>query len=134
MRGMRVGQTLEVVPGLLSLTSVRNRGVAFGMFSDLPPEWGPWIFSLISLAAVGVLAGLLATLPHEDRSQRLAVTSVIGGALGNLIDRVRHGEVIDFVDVYWGDWHWPAFNVADSAITIGACLLVLGVFRSPPEA
>jgi signal peptidase II len=128
-----VGDTLPVIPGFFSLTYVRNRGGAFGLMADLPEGWRVGFFVAFALLTVAGLAWMLRETPREDLVQRLALTSVIGGAIGNLYDRVRYGEVVDFLDVYVRAWHWPAFNVADSFITCGVVLLVCGSLRSSPH-
>ncbi|MGB0749594.1 MAG: signal peptidase II [Magnetospiraceae bacterium] len=111
-------RTIEILP-FLNIVLVWNTGVSFGLFSS----GERWI--LIGLVCL-IAAGLTFWLFRIDRRPlALAVGSVIGGAIGNVIDRIVHGAVVDFVDIYVGDWHWPAFNVADSAIVIGAGLLLL---------
>lgn len=124
-----VGDTVPVIPGFFSLTYVRNRGGAFGLMADLPETWRVGFFVAFAVLTVAGLAWMLRETPREDLVQRLALTGVIGGAIGNLYDRVRYGEVVDFLDVYVRDWHWPAFNVADSFITCGVVLLLLGSLR-----
>ncbi|MFN2378556.1 MAG: signal peptidase II [Candidatus Binatia bacterium] len=131
VQGWQLGESTEVVPGFFSLTYLRNRGAAFGLFADLPEAWRVSFFVVFALATLAALVWMLRTSPREDVAQRLALTAVIGGAIGNLWDRVRYGEVVDFLDVYVRDWHWPAFNVADSFITCGVILLVLASLRSP---
>lgn len=113
----------EVVPltNNLNLTYVRNTGAAFSIFSELPP----WVFVLLG---VGVSIGIIVWLRRNLFGQRLvavALCLIMGGALGNVVDRVRHGFVVDFVDFHIGQWHYAAFNVADMAICAGAALLIL---------
>jgi signal peptidase II len=113
------------IVGCLSLTCVRNTGSAFGLFANQA-------FLLTLVAIVGLLAILLfyRYLPKSSILGSLALGLVFGGAVGNLIDRLRLGYVTDFIDVrLWHDFHWPAFNVADSAITVGAIVLVVFIFR-----
>lgn len=129
-----LGDTVAIIPGFFSLTYVRNRGGAFGLFSDLPEAWRVTFFVIFAVATVAALVWMLRSTPRSDVLQRFAITSVIGGAGGNLYDRLRYGEVIDFLDVYVGDWHWPAFNVADSFISVGVVLLLLASFRTVPQA
>jgi signal peptidase II len=129
----QLGDTTPIVPGFFSLTYLRNRGGAFGLFAGLPETWRVAFFVVFALATVAALIWMLRTTPREDRTQRLALTWVIGGALGNLYDRVLYGEVVDFLDVYVGDWHWPAFNVADSFITCGVVLLLVGSFMTSAQ-
>ncbi|HXH85143.1 MAG TPA: signal peptidase II [Candidatus Tectomicrobia bacterium] len=119
------GVSVAVIDGLVALTLVHNRGLAFGLLAGLPAAWR-WVVVALSLVALVVLARVaLRVLPTGGWPGRLAVGLVFGGAVGNLIDRARFGAVVDFVDVHWRDWHWPAFNVADSAITVGVALLAL---------
>lgn len=125
-----LGESIDIVAGLFALTSVRNRGGAFGLLSTLPEAWRVAFFVVFALGTMGALIWMLAQTKREDRWMRIALTGVIGGALGNLIDRVRFGEVVDFLDVYVNDWHWPTFNVADSFITCGLIVLLLVTARS----
>jgi signal peptidase II len=120
---------LVIIPDFLHLVLVMNPGVAFGIFAGVPPRlrWMVTVFSLLALALLASLA--LRILPRGSLVNRLAVGLVFGGAAGNLLDRWRHGAVVDFLDVFWRSYHWPAFNVADSAITVGVCLLALGLAR-----
>ena len=122
----KLGESLPVIPCFFSLTYLRNRGGAFGLFSDLPEGWRVAFFVVFAVVTVAALVWMLRSTARSDFVQRLALTAVIGGAAGNLWDRVRDGEVVDFFDVYVRDWHWPAFNVADSFISCGVVLLILG--------
>ncbi|WP_347262081.1 signal peptidase II [Rudaea sp.] len=123
-------QPHAVIPGLLNWTLAFNTGAAFSFLHD-ESGWQRWLFSLLAIVVSGVLVRWLATIPRGDWRNALPLSLVIGGALGNLIDRLRFGQVTDFIDAYWGDAHFPAFNVADSAITIGAVLLIwFGIFAS----
>ena len=125
-----LGQSLVVIPGLFSLTYVRNRGGAFGLLAGLPEAWRVAFFVVFAVATVAALVWMLRGTARDDLVQRVALTGVIGGAVGNLWDRIRYGEVVDFLDVYAGDWHWPAFNVADSFISCGVVLLLVGSMRA----
>ncbi len=129
----RIGETHPIVPEIFSLTYVRNRGGAFGLMSDLPETWRVAFFVIFAIATVSALVWMLRSTPRGDVLQRFALTAVIGGAAGNLYDRVRYGEVVDFLDVYYRDWHWPAFNVADSFISCGVVLLLIGSLRQTRE-
>jgi signal peptidase II len=112
-----------VIPDLFHLVLVMNPGVAFGIFAGVPSGWR-WIVTLFSLTALMLLASLaFRVLPRGSVVARVAIGLVFGGAAGNLLDRWRFGAVVDFIDVFWRGYHWPAFNVADSAITVGVCLL-----------
>jgi signal peptidase II len=128
---MTLHESRVVIEGLVHLTYVRNRGAAFGLFSDADLPFQSVLFSAVSLLALGAIAVYFVKLPDRSRLARMALALVMGGALGNLIDRARLGSVIDFVDVFWGPHHWPAFNVADSAISVGVVLLVLDMLRAP---
>lgn len=126
---MDLFDSLPVVPGLFSITYVRNPGAAFGLFAELGDMARLGLLVGVSLLAVALLSAFFLRSPHADRVSRVAAVLVMGGAVGNLIDRVRFGEVIDFLDVYVARYHWPAFNLADSAITIGIGLFVVGAWR-----
>lgn len=125
METLPVGGEIRTLPGFFSLVHYRNEGAAFGMFSDLESPMRE-IF-LIGVAALCVIALIwfIRDTPPEERAQRFAAGAIIGGALGNLYDRLAYGNVVDFLDFYWNGYHWPAFNVADSFITCGAILLVV---------
>jgi len=119
------GLPVPVIDGWLSLTLVMNPGLAFGLLGTVPTAWR-WIVALLSIVALGTLARVaLGVLPTGGWRGRLALGLIFGGAVGNLLDRARFGAVVDFIDVYWHAWHWPAFNVADSAISVGVVLLAL---------
>ena len=128
------GLPVPLVEGLLALTLVMNPGLAFGIFAATPPEWR-WLVALLSLSALSVLALLsVRLLPAGGWPAAVSLGLIFGGAVGNLIDRGRFGAVVDFIDFHWQGYHWPAFNVADSAITTGVGLLVLRLLirrRSP---
>jgi signal peptidase II len=119
------GHPLVLADDWLSLTLVMNPGLAFGLLGTIQPAWR-WTVAALSIAALIVLARVaLRVLPTGGATGVLAVGLIFGGAVGNLIDRARFGAVVDFVDVHWQTWHWPAFNVADSAISVGVALLAL---------
>lgn len=122
---LALGVPVALVDDLLSFTLVMNPGLAFGLLGSVPRTWR-WVVAALSLVALAVLARVaLRVLPAGGWVGQLAIGFIFGGAVGNLIDRARFGAVVDFVDVHWRDWHWPAFNVADSAITVGVALLAL---------
>jgi signal peptidase II len=116
----------EPVPVLpfLNFTLVYNKGAAFGFLSTAS-GWQNLFFIGVALVATAVILYLLRRTDARDRWMAAALMLILGGAIGNLVDRLVYGHVVDFIDVYYGTWHWPAFNVADSAITIGATLIVL---------
>jgi len=128
------GRPVPVIDGFFSLTLVTNPGLAFGMLSTTPPGWR-WVVALLSIGALTVLAVVgLRMLPGGGRLTPLALGLIFGGAVGNLIDRGRFGAVVDFLDFYWRSYHWPAFNAADSAITVGVALLALRLLTAPSSS
>ena len=128
------GESRVVVPGLFSLTHLRNPGGAFSVLDDLPPLWGRLFFICATLGALAFVLHLYRRRRLESRWGEAGLFLVFGGGLGNLIDRVAHGEVIDYLLFYYGAYHWPAFNLADSGITVGVCLLAVDLFRHPGDA
>ena len=127
-------ESITVIPGFFDLTHVRNTGAAFGMFNSIEFEYKPLVMVLVALIALGAVATYAVTLPPGQRVARFGLALILGGAIGNLIDRATTGFVVDFVDVYWRGVHFWAFNVADSAITVGVALMLLdmlGVGRVP---
>jgi signal peptidase II len=126
---MQVYETIELLP-FFQLTYLRNQGAAFSFLSDAG-GWQRWFFVALSVTFSVGIAYWLFRLPQGRRWEAVAWSLVLGGAVGNLIDRVIFGYVIDFLDVFYHQWHWPAFNVADSAITVGIAMLLLDSFRSP---
>jgi len=121
--------TMEVIPGLFNLVHARNTGAAFSILAGANSVWRQGLFVVLTVAVVTILLFAYGKLRSDDRWSRTAYAFIIGGALGNLIDRLRLGEVVDFLDCYAGSYHWPAFNIADSAITAGALMLVVSVLR-----
>jgi len=122
-KNIRLYDVIQVIPGFFNLTHVRNKGAAFSLLSTLPDGWRSAFFVAVTLVAVAAI-GVLIRKSHE-RLLVSAFSLIIGGALGNVIDRVRYGEVVDFVQWYVKSYYWPSFNVADSAITVGVALLVV---------
>ncbi len=122
----------RVIPlnSFLNIVLVQNRGVSFGLFSSAP-DWLPWALAVFAL----LISAALAIWLWQTDSLLLAsaLGLVIGGALGNVVDRIRYGTVVDFLDFHLTTFHWPAFNVADSAITIGVGLLLLDALKSPAK-
>ena len=117
-----------VIPHVLNWTLAFNRGAAFSFLAD-SSGWQTWLFGLLAVVVSVGLAIWLARTPRRDWRTALPVALIIGGALGNLVDRLLHGQVTDFIQVHWHAWSYPAFNVADSAITVGAVLLIaFGLF------
>lgn len=124
-------ESLPIVPGFFDLTHTRNTGVAFGLFANSSSPWSPYVLTLISGSAL--VAILIYSLRHPVGNWKLQIglMLVLGGASGNLYDRINYGYVIDFLDVFYRGYHWPTFNVADSSISIGIGLLLLEVLRKP---
>ncbi|MEP6783784.1 MAG: signal peptidase II [Acidobacteriota bacterium] len=120
-------ESREVIPGFLDLTRVHNTGAAFGMLNSVEFPFKTLVLSIVAAIALGGVAWYAATVPLNDRLARLGIAGVLGGAIGNLIDRARSGYVLDFVDAYRGDWHFWAFNVADAAITVGVIFMILDI-------
>lgn len=122
---MRLHESIPVIPNLFSLTYIRNPGAAFGLLAGSSNAFRMVFFGLTSIFALGLLGTILLRMSEEEWMGRVSVAAILGGAIGNLIDRLRFGEVIDFLDVYVDSYHWPAFNVADSAITVGVIALII---------
>ncbi len=120
--------SIEAIPGLLNFTHVRNTGVAFGLFATRGNVLGTLILTLLGLAALAFVGYYFRIVPRQDRPLLIALALVMGGAVGNLLDRILRGAVTDFVDFYYGTYHWHTFNVADTAISIGIGLMILGTF------
>ena len=122
-------QSVEIVPNFIHITYIRNTGAAFGFLAGDRSMVRMAFFILISAVAIGCISYLLKTVRPQQKMLIVSLSLILGGAVGNLIDRLLMGEVIDFIDLHWYQYHWPAFNVADSAITIGVVLLFLQVMR-----
>lgn len=128
-----LNDSVDVIPGLFRLTHVQNEGAAFGLFAEYPSEWKVAMLILFSIAALAVVSALLWKNGNALNATAIALSMVFGGALGNLWDRLLNKHVIDFLDFYVGSHHWPAFNIADSAIVVGALLLLSEIFLAPQE-
>jgi len=126
--------TKTVIPRFFDLVHVRNAGVAFGLMNSLEHPWKTFITTSLALIALVSIAYYARHVRDEERFARLGLSLILGGAVGNLVDRVRQGFVIDFVDVYWRGWHFWAFNVADAAITVGAILVFIDILFLNPHA
>jgi signal peptidase II len=118
-------ESIEVIPGFLDLTRVHNTGAAFGMLNTVDFPMKTLVLSLVAVLALAGVSWYAVTVPLTDRLARLGIAGVLGGAIGNLIDRATTGYVLDFVDAYWRGWHFWAFNVADAAITLGVICMIL---------
>ncbi|HXJ41648.1 MAG TPA: signal peptidase II [Bryobacteraceae bacterium] len=126
--------TKPLIPGLLNIIHSENPGIAFGIFQDGISHNRTLALVAMSIIAVGVLAWLLWRIDRQDRYTAAGITLIFGGALGNVFDRIRTGQVTDFIDFYTGSYHWYTFNLADAAICIGAGLLILGMFLAEKAA
>jgi signal peptidase II len=132
VRNLPLYEPRSVVAGFIDLVHVRNTGVAFSLLSNLDHRWvHPFLVLATALALVAVLA-YIAYLPCRGAAP-LGLGLILGGAIGNLIDRTRLGYVVDFLDLHWRSHHWPTFNVADIGITVGVALLVIDMVVSPKE-
>jgi len=128
-----LGGSASVVPGLFALTHVQNPGGAFGFLAAMSAEVRSLLFVAVSLLAAALIVCFYWRTPPRQRVLAFGLALVFGGAVGNLVDRIRFGIVVDFLDVYIGDLHWPAFNVADSAITVGVFIFAFHLlFRKDP--
>ncbi|HWB99367.1 MAG TPA: signal peptidase II [Bryobacteraceae bacterium] len=121
--------TFTVIPGFFDIVHSQNRGVAFGLFHDSTSPWHSLLLVGFSLVALGVIGGMLWRPSKLDRSTRIGLALILGGAAGNVFDRVVAGKVTDFLELYLGDFHWPTFNLADTAIVIGSGLLLIDLLR-----
>ena len=121
-RTMPLHHSIPLIDGFFNLTYIRNTGAAFGIFSGSHEAFRLPFLILVSVVASGFIIVMLRRLREGETGLATALAFILGGAIGNLIDRIVYGEVIDFLDVYWSIYHWPAFNVADSFITIGVAI------------
>ena len=116
--------SVVVIPGFLRLTHVQNTGAAFGLFAESSVQWKVGALVSFSILALVIVSALLWKNSHSLSTTTIGLSLILGGTMGNLWDRMVSGHVVDFLDFYVGSYHWPAFNVADSAIVVGAILLV----------
>lgn len=138
-RSLALGESVTIIPGLVHFTLVRNTGMAFGILSGTDLPFKTLVVTLLSLAAMAAVGLYTLRSPAEEKMTRAGLLLILGGAAGNILDRLRLGYVVDFVDVFYGQSHWPAFNVADASICVGVGLLLIDSFRrreakSPAEA
>jgi signal peptidase II len=129
---VRLFEVIPVIPGFFNITHVRNKGAAFSLFAAAPESFRSLFFTTVTIVAVVVIV-LLIRKTHE-RLLIVAFSLNAGGAVGNLIDRVRYSEVVDFIQWYVKSYYWPSFNVADSAITVGVCLLAVDMLFQKPNS
>jgi signal peptidase II len=126
-------RSVTVIPGFFDLVNIRNRGAAFGFLNRSDIEWQFWLFLIATLVAAGAILALARSAARDDPFFFAGLGCILGGALGNLADRLRFRAVVDFLDFHAGALHWPAFNVADTAICIGALLVCFIMWRDGPE-
>lgn len=119
----------DIIPNFFSIIHTRNYGAAFGFLNDSDMEWQFWLFAAATVFAVAVILYMARGAKKNAYVLITALGLILGGAVGNFIDRVRFRSVVDFLDVYVGAYHWPAFNVADSAICVGACFMLWCIYK-----
>jgi len=132
-RTLRLHESISIIPDLFSITYIRNSGAAFGILAGSHSGFRLVFFGITSAVALALLGTIYVRLSPADWLGQVSVAAIFGGAVGNLIDRVRFGEVIDFLDFSLLGYHWPAFNVADAAITVGVCFLIGHFFLHKAE-
>lgn len=132
-RTMPLHHSIPVIPNLFSLTYIRNTGAAFGILAGSAAAFRLPVLIFFSLLAIGFIGVMLRRLPESEKGLIIALTFILGGAVGNLVDRILYGEVIDFLDFYWSRFHWPAFNFADSFITMGVAITFYHLLRAKGE-
>lgn len=133
IRSFFLGESVSILPSFFNLTYIRNTGAAFGIFATAHPAFRVPFFFVVPIIALISIAYVFRKVPPEDTKMSVALSLVMGGAVGNLIDRVVYGYVIDFLDFHWDRaYHFPAFNVADSAICVGVGLLMLDLLKHKP--
>jgi signal peptidase II len=132
-RTMPLYHSIPVIDGFFSLTYIRNTGAAFGILAGSGTAFRLPFLMFFSLLAIGFIIVMLRRLPERETGLTIALTFILGGAIGNLVDRFAHGEVIDFLDFYWATYHWPAFNIADSFITVGVAITVYYLIKARGE-
>ena len=124
-RHIALNESIAIIPGFFDLTRVHNTGTAFGFMNATDFPFKTVILACVAIGALAALAVYAATLPADQWLARIGLALILGGAAGNLIDRITAGYVVDFVDLYWSGWHFWAFNVADASITVGVALMIL---------
>ena len=126
--------TVKIIPGFLSLTHIHNKGGILGFLNRSELPWAPILLLVLNAAALTLVVYYFSKTSDKERLTRLALAMIVGGALGNVVDRIARGYVVDFIDMYAGKLHWPVYNVADSCISIGAVLLIFSVIFRRPHA
>src|SRR6201987_4594035 len=133
-RNISLHDGIQIIPGFFRLTHVENRGAAFGLFADSPAQWKIAMLVLFSIVALVIVLALLWRNSHAMTTTGIGLALILGGAAGNLWDRLVSGRVVDFLLFYVGQYQWPAFNIADSAIVVGAGLLVFEILFTKAPA
>ncbi len=128
------GVPFEIIPGFLEFTLSRNRGMVFGFLSGTDFPGKEWILTGVALASLLLICWLVAREDSVGPLTTIPLAGIVAGGVGNVVDRVRFGSVVDFIVVHAGDWYWPTFNVADSAITVGILVMLFGFFREGRQA
>ncbi|HQA83545.1 MAG TPA: signal peptidase II [Syntrophales bacterium] len=131
---MAIHDTITVLSGFFSITYVRNPGAAFGFLADASPMFRYAFFAAVNVVAIVLILSYIRKAGEKESRMILGLSLIMSGAVGNLIDRIRFGEVVDFLDFYIGSVHWPAFNVADSSITVGAFFLIWELWKRGKES
>lgn len=124
IRNLPLSSSLNIFPGFFNLTHIHNRGAIFGFLSQSRSQVVYYLLMLASLVALSLVIYYFFKTPHEEKFLEISLSLILAGALGNLIDRIFRGYVIDFLDFYVRKWHWPSFNVADASVSIGAVFLI----------
>lgn len=132
-RTMPLYHSIPVIDRFFNITYIRNTGAAFGILAGSAAAFRLPFLMIFSLLAIGFIIFMLRRLPDHETGLITALTFILGGAIGNLIDRFAYGEVIDFLDFYWGNYHWPAFNIADSFITVGVVITIYYLVKAKGE-
>lgn len=131
-QALQLHESVPLLP-FLNFTLMHNTGAAFSFLSQAG-GWQRWFFTAIALIVSVIIVLWMRRLSHAERWEAAALALILGGALGNVWDRMQLGYVVDFIDLYYGTWHWPAFNIADAAITVGAIMIVLQALRGSRNA
>lgn len=133
IKAIEIHGSVSVIHGFFQMVHVRNRGMAFGLMNRADSRVGPYLLAAASIVTIAVLIYWFMRRKDHGHAITLALSFILGGAVGNLIDRVRFNEVVDFLDFYIGSYHWPAFNIADAAITAGTFLLAFCILFQKKE-
>ncbi len=134
MAHLELWESRPVIAGFFDLVHATNKGAAFGFLNRVDITWQTAFLITVNLLAVALMLHLLRRASDRETFLVTGLGLILGGALGNLVDRIRFGQVVDFLDFYVGDWHWPAFNVADMGISLGAFCLILSLYQKKPHA